>query len=143
MDCYAKSVRSKTMSRVHSKNTTPELLVRKTLYHGGLRYRLHDSALPGKPDLVLAKYKTVVFVNGCFWHRHPGCKHASTPASNFEYWQKKFQGNVARDAEEIHQLECAGWNVVVIWECELKKTGFLKSLPDRVRNNHLGQTART
>ncbi|MDD5596903.1 MAG: very short patch repair endonuclease [Victivallaceae bacterium] len=126
MDCYDMATRSRTMSRVHSKNTKPELYVRRELHKAGFRFRLHNSHLPCKPDIILPKYKTVIFVHGCFWHRHPNCKRATTPATNTEYWQKKFKRNVERDKLGIEQLKNAGWTVCVIWECELvESTKFL------------------
>lgn len=126
MDCYNQATRRKVMQNVHGKDTAPELLVRRMLFRAGFRFRLHDARLPGKPDIILPKYKIVVFVNGCFWHRHPGCKHATMPATNQDYWIKKFQRNVERDADEIRQLESAGWKVFVIWECEIQtQTEFL------------------
>lgn len=109
--------RSWLMSRVKSKNTTPELRVRKVAHALGLRFRLHRSDLPGKPDLVFPKYRTVVFVHGCFWHRHPGCPKTSTPKTSTEMWLAKFKRNMERDAENIAQLSALGWQSVVIWEC--------------------------
>lgn len=113
--------RSWLMSRVASKHTTPELRVRKAVHSLGLRFRLHRKDVPGKPDLTLPKHKTVIFVHGCFWHRHLGCPKASTPKSNVEFWQNKFAANVARDAEVRRRLQEFGWKVVTIWECETKK----------------------
>ncbi len=111
--------RSWLMSRVRSKDTKPEWVLRSALHRLGFRYRLRRKDLPGKPDLVFAKYRTVVFVNGCFWHRHPGCSQATTPKSNVEFWERKFRRNVERDARN-HQVLCEyGWRVVVVWECEL------------------------
>lgn len=108
------------MSLIQSKNTKPEMIVRKYLFNCGLRYRLHDKRLPGKPDLIFPKYKTAVFVNGCFWHRHD-CKYATTPKSNTEFWQIKFQKNVDRDKKNYKELNQIGWRVLIVWECELKK----------------------
>jgi len=108
------------MSAVRNKNTGPEMIVRKAAHRCGLRFRLHDGRLPGRPDLVLRKSMTVVFVNGCFWHRHPGCKRTTTPASNVEFWATKFESNVARDERNYEMLKLLGWNPVVIWECEAK-----------------------
>jgi len=113
--------RSWLMSRVASKHTTPELRVRKAVHSLGLRFRLHRKDVPGKPDLTLPKHKTVIFVHGCFWHRHLGYPKASTPKSNVEFWQNKFAANVARDAEVRRRLQEFGWKVVTIWECETKK----------------------
>lgn len=122
------------MSCVHSKNTKPELRVRKVLHRAGFRFRLSSTALPCKPDIILPKYKTVILVHGCFWHRHPCCKHATMPSSNVDYWEKKFQHNIERDHKEIQQLEDLGWRVIIVWECELKKPGFIESLPSMIRN---------
>ncbi|MDO4708766.1 MAG: very short patch repair endonuclease [Pseudomonadota bacterium] len=118
MDVVDKATRSRMMSGIRSKNTKPELIVRSFLHRAGLRFRLHGN-LPGKPDLVLPKYRAVVFVHGCFWHRHEGCRHAATPTSNALFWQKKFEDNVRRDAAIRKQLEGLGWKVFVVWSCEL------------------------
>ena len=120
-DVHSPETRSYNMSRIHGKDTKPEEKVRKYLFSQGFRYRKNDKRLPGKPDIVLPKYKTVIFVNGCFWHRHKGCKAASTPKSNVEFWKAKFDRNVARDRKEHAELEAAGWHVIVLWECEVKK----------------------
>jgi DNA mismatch endonuclease (patch repair protein) len=107
------------MSRIRSSNTSPELALRRALHALGLRFRLHRKDLPGKPDIVFPRYKTVVFVHGCFWHRHAGCKVATTPKSNTGFWIEKFDRNVARDSRSRELLEAQGWKVVVAWECEL------------------------
>ena len=120
MDTISPERRSEVMSRIRGKDTKPEMLVRRHLHAIGFRYRLHDSKLPGHPDIVLPKWNTVIFVNGCFWHRHEGCKLASTPKSNVEYWESKFRRNVERDKKEREELEKAGWRVIVVWECEAK-----------------------
>lgn len=109
------------MSRIRSKDTSPELAVRKVLFGMGYRYRLHSSKLPGKPDIVLSKYKSVVFVHGCFWHRHPGCRFAYTPKSRLEFWNGKFEANVRRDDHAKRQLKDLGWKQLTIWECETRK----------------------
>ncbi len=119
MDTLTKEKRSWNMSRIRSKDTAPELTVRSLLHRNGFRFRLHVKDLPGKPDIVLPKYKTVIEVRGCFWHRHPGCKIATTPSTNTEFWQKKFAQNVARDKENEEKLKQLGWNVIIIWSCEL------------------------
>ena len=106
------------MSRIRSKDTAPEIRVRSMLHKAGYRFRLHVKDLPGKPDIVLPKYKTVIFVHGCFWHRHKGCSKATTPSTNSEYWKKKFQRNVERDKQDQAELKKLGWKVIVIWECE-------------------------
>jgi DNA mismatch endonuclease, patch repair protein len=115
--------RSALMSLIKSKNTKPEICVRKYFHAKGLRYRLHDKSLPGSPDLVLKKYNSVVFVQGCFWHHHyPGCRSGHIPKTNKEYWIKKINRNQERDQENIEALKRLGWKVFVIWECELKKS---------------------
>lgn len=113
------------MSRIRSKNTKPEVLVRSLLHRMGYRFRLHVSSLPGTPDLVLPKYKTVVFVHGCFWHRHSGCKYSYTPKSRLEFWMRKFEKNIEVDRRAAKELEELGWRVLVIWECELTDTETL------------------
>jgi len=118
-DHLTKKKRSWNMSRIKSKDTKPELIVRSLLHHLGYRFRLHSKKLPGKPDIVLAKYKTVIFVHGCFWHRHKDCPRATTPKSNQEYWKAKFERNVQRFEEVSKQIQAMGWHVMVIWECEL------------------------
>lgn len=133
MDCFSAETRSKTMRSVHSQNTSTEIYVRKVLFSAGLRYRIHVKTLPGKPDIVLPKYKTVIEVRGCFWHRHPGCKEATTPSTHIEFWQKKFDGNVARDKKTEAELTALGWNYIAVWECELKRPGFLESLSAKIR----------
>ena len=135
MDSLSKERRSWNMRRIRSEDTTPEMCVRSALHRAGFRFRLHSSKLPGKPDIILPKYKTVIFVNGCFWHRHPGCKRATMPSSNVDYWQKKFQRTVERDREEVRQLENAGWTVYVIWECEVKEKGFWESFLYQIGGN--------
>lgn len=109
------------MSRISGKDTKPEVLVRKYLFSKGFRYRKNDAKLPGKPDIVLAKYKTVIFVNGCFWHGHKGCRYFVWPKNNAEFWRAKILGNVERDKRTYCQLNKLGWRVIVVWECELKK----------------------
>lgn len=118
-DSLTKAQRSERMSRIRGRNTKPEMVLRKLLHARGFRYRLHCVHLPGKPDLVLARYKAAVFVHGCFWHRHHGCNIATTPKSNTEFWVEKFERNVARDRRDIQALEELGWRVFVIWECGL------------------------
>ena len=119
-DNHTKEIRSMNMSHIKSTNTKPEEKVRKYLFSKGLRYRKNVRTMPGKPDIVLKKYKTVVFVNGCFWHKHD-CGRFVMPASNTEYWEKKINGNVERDKTNTALLEEQGWRVIVIWECQLKK----------------------
>ena len=119
VDFLSPSERSLRMSRIRSKDTVPELALRRELHRLGFRYRLHGASLPGRPDLVLRKYKSVVFVHGCFWHRHDGCKIASIPKSNTEFWLQKFERNIARDRRVCLLLASEGWRVFVVWECEL------------------------
>lgn len=111
--------RSRNMAAIKSKDTKPELAVRSLLHALGYRFRLHRADLPGNPDVVLPRYRTVIFVNGCFWHRHQNCQYASTPKSNAQFWREKFAANVERDRRAIEVLEQAGWRVVVVWECEI------------------------
>ena len=118
--------RSWLMSRVRSKDTTPELRVRQMAHRVGLRFRLHRRELPGKPDLVFPRLRTVIFVHGCFWHRHPGCSKASTPKSRTEFWNSKFVQNERRDVENKKLLKRLGWQVITIWECETKTDQALK-----------------
>ena len=119
-DNHSKEVRSMNMSHIRSKNSKPEELVRKYLFSKGFRYRKNVKALPGCPDIVLPKYKTVIFVNGCFWHKHD-CPRFVWPSSNEEYWRPKIMGNVERDKRNADELQKLGWKVLVVWECELKK----------------------
>ena len=120
--------RSWAMSRVRSKNTSAELRVRSLLHRAGYRYRLHLRGLPGTPDIVLPKYRTAIFVNGCFWHRHPGCPRSSVPKSNTSYWAEKFEQNVNRDKEAMEKLQQEGWAVFTVWECETKNVRTLGNL---------------
>lgn len=120
------------MSRIKGKNTKPEELVRKYLFSQGFRYRKNDKRLPGSPDIVLPKYKTVIFVNGCFWHGHEGCKHFVWPKSNEEFWKNKIETNIARDKKKTQVLEELGWRVIVVWECELKSVKREKTLKDLI-----------
>lgn len=122
MDTLSPAQRSQRMSRIRGSDTAPELSLRKALHRAGFRYRLHVKTLPGKPDLVLPRYGAVVFVHGCFWHRHPACSIATTPKSNTAFWKEKFSRNVARDRRSIEQLRGAGWSVFVVWECEVNTT---------------------
>jgi DNA mismatch endonuclease (patch repair protein) len=133
VDHISNEYRSWNMSRIKSVNTTPEKIVRSALFKAGLRFRLNgkvsikyhpNGKLPGKPDIILAKYSTVLFVHGCFWHHHYGCKRANWPKSNKEYWIPKIKKNMIRDKENINRLRKIGWNVEIIWECETKKKNF-------------------
>jgi DNA mismatch endonuclease, patch repair protein len=128
-DIVDQATRSRMMSGIRGKDTKPELEVRRFLHRLGFRYRIHDKHLPGHPDIVLPRYRTVVFVHGCFWHQHPGCKLAAKPGTNAEFWRDKLRGNVERDARSIQRLSELGWRSVTVWECE---TGDLLTLPDRI-----------
>ena len=119
-DVHSPEQRSFNMSRIRSADTQPEKKVRSILHKAGFRYRLHVKDLPGKPDIVLPKYRTVIFVHGCFWHRHEGCKFAYNPKSRIDFWQKKFRDNVERDLRNAKALDELGWKRLVIWECETK-----------------------
>lgn len=118
--------RSKNMSAIKSKNTKPEVEVRKLLHSMGFRFRLHKKDLPGSPDIVLPKYKTVIFVHGCFWHRHQRCKFASNPKTRVDFWNKKFKDNIERDIKVRKELENLEWNCLIIWECQIKNKTYLK-----------------
>ena len=127
-DMVSPERRSAIMSKIRSRDTKPELRVRKAAHALGLRFRLHRKDLPGTPDLVFPKWRTVVFVHGCFWHRHPGCSKATEPKSRVDFWTAKFAANVERDARMKMALEDAGWKVVVIWECETEKRDELEKI---------------
>ena len=128
------------MSRIRGKNTSPELKVRKALHAAGFRFRVNVRRLPGTPDIVLAKYRTCIFVNGCFWHGHEGCRYYVVPKSNTEFWQTKIERNRERDREDIQKLKEMGWHTVIVWECQLKpaaREASLKSLAytlNRIQN---------
>lgn len=121
MDSITNEKRSWNMSRIKSKDTKIEVLVRRYLFAKGFRFRKNDKRYPGKPDVVLPKYRVVIFVNGCFWHMHLGCKYGRLPKSNTDYWKPKLEKNSENDKQHIKQLQEMGWTVVVLWECELKK----------------------
>lgn len=125
MDAISPEKRSRIMAANKSRNTKPELAVRRILHAMGFRFRLHRKDLPGCPDVVLPKYKTVILINGCFWHQHTGCKLASKPSTRQDFWEAKLSRNVERDSENIAKLTALGWRVIVVWECELKKTSDL------------------
>ncbi len=122
------------MSGIRSRDTKPEIIVRKYLHAAGMRFRLSPANLPGKPDIVLAKYRTVVLVHGCFWHQHAGCRFAARPASNRQFWADKLGANVLRDKRVQRQLRKAGWNVIVVWECQTR-SGKFQTLRDRIARN--------
>ena len=125
--------RSWNMSRIKGKDTKIEVKVRSWLFSKGFRFRKNDRRYPGTPDIVLPKYKTVIFINGCFWHRHEGCRYATIPKTRTEFWQEKFDRNVANDRKHKEELETMGWRVITLWECELKKNSFEETM------NRLGQ----
>jgi DNA mismatch endonuclease (patch repair protein) len=131
-DIVDAATRSRMMSRIRGKNTIPEMLVRRFLHAAGFRYRLHVKDLPGRPDIVLPKYRTVIFVHGCFWHRHPGCRDAVMPTSNTAFWNEKLRGNTARDSRNIAALEAKGWRCAVIWECEVGNPANLVRLSEMI-----------
>lgn len=121
------------MSGILGKNTKPEVLVRRFLHGRGLRFRLHDRRLPGKPDIVLPRWRAAVLVHGCFWHQHPGCRFAYMPSSNTTFWRTKLEGNVDRDRRQILRLRQLGWRVFVLWECEVEDVRKLSRLEHRIR----------
>lgn len=130
MDHLSPSARSANMARVKGKHTSPEILVRKLLHGMGKRFRLHRNDLPGTPDIVMPRHRQVIFVNGCFWHRHEGCRRATMPGTRTEFWEAKFGATVARDARNREALMAGGWGVVVVWECE---TRDLEALAQRLK----------
>lgn len=134
MDTVTKAQRSKNMSHIKNKNTALEIAVRKRLFADGFRYRINYSKLPGHPDIVLPKYHTVIFVNGCFWHRH-NCKRATTPKTNTDYWTQKFERNVQNDEKNYRLLSNLGWHVIVVWECEIKAdlNKLIRSVEDELQ----------
>ncbi len=132
-DIVDRKTRSRMMSGIRGKNTKPELVVRSFLHRSGLRFRLHGRNLPGKPDLVFPKYRAVVHVHGCFWHRHRGCRYAYMPSSNRSFWMEKLTGNAKRDRRIDQQLHGLGWKPITIWECEVGNERALERLADRIR----------
>jgi DNA mismatch endonuclease (patch repair protein) len=126
------------MSRVRGKHTKPEWIVRRAAHARGLRFRLHRKDLPAHPDLVFPKYRVALFVHGCFWHRHPGCAKASMPKSRTEFWQDKFDANVARDARSEAELRALGWRVLTIWECETKRPELLAATLRKISADLVG-----
>ncbi|WP_275099856.1 very short patch repair endonuclease [Sedimenticola hydrogenitrophicus] len=132
--------RSRTMRAVCSRDTTPEMAVRRFLHAAGLRYRLHDRRLPGSPDLVFPSRRIALFVHGCFWHQHPGCAAAKRPRSRLEYWTRKLDGNMERDHRQCAELAAAGWEVIVIWECETRDSSALARLAEDIRSRPLSRS---
>lgn len=136
-DIFSPEVRSSIMSRIRGKDTKPELVLRKALFSLGIRYRLHQKKIKGTPDLVLKKYRTVIFVHGCFWHGHNECRDGHIPKTRSEFWQNKISRNQARDVAYLHHLESQGWNVITVWECEIKKdklAGTIGRVVERLHN---------
>jgi DNA mismatch endonuclease (patch repair protein) len=127
-DVHSKEIRSKNMAAIKGKNTRPEMLVRKFLHANGFRYKLHDKNLPGKPDIVLPRYKTVIFVHGCFWHGHSNCKYYVVPKTRTDWWLNKINGNIANDTKASQALKKIGWKIITIWECNLKPAKVEKTL---------------
>lgn len=139
MDVHSKAVRSYNMSKVKSRDTKLEVKVRKYLFAHGFRYRKNDSRYPGRPDIVLPKYKTAIFVNGCFWHMHAGCEYSCVPKTNSDFWKQKLEQNKQRDERNITQMEDLGWNVMIIWQCELKGSAFesrMDALIKQITDDH-------
>jgi DNA mismatch endonuclease (patch repair protein) len=135
-DVHSKETRSYNMSRIRSTDTKPEMLVRRFLHKNGFRYRLHVKNMPGKPDIVLPKYKTVIFIHGCFWHGHEGCKYYVVPKTRTEWWLNKIGGNITNDANSETILKAAGWNIIKIWECELKKSSLEETCANLLNSLH-------
>jgi DNA mismatch endonuclease (patch repair protein) len=131
-DIWTEEKRSAVMAKIRSKNTKPERLLRSLLFANGLRYRLHRKDLSGKPDIVFQKYRTVLFVHGCFWHFHAACREGRIPASNSSFWQEKLSKNISRDAANQLKLKEAGWKVIVVWECEIEKKMNAENLRELV-----------
>lgn len=127
-DVFTPEERSRVMSKVRGKDTKPEVLVRSLVHRMGFRFRLHNAKLPGKPDIVLKKHRKIIFVHGCFWHQHPGCKHADRPTSNVDYWNRKLDRTIERDKNTMRSLKKNGWKVLIIWECETKNKQELLSV---------------
>ncbi|HAL83407.1 MAG TPA: very short patch repair endonuclease [Mucilaginibacter sp.] len=136
-DVHSKATRSYNMSRIRSKDTKPEMLMRRFLHKNGFRYRLHVKDMPGKPDIVLPKYKTVIFVHGCFWHGHEGCKYYVVPKTRTEWWLNKIGNNITNNANAERLLKAAEWNVIKVWECELKPAKVSETLSNLIIKLHL------
>jgi len=127
-DVHSKAIRSYNMSRIKGKDTKPEMLVRRFLHKNGFRYRLHGKGMPGKPDIVLPKYKTVIFIHGCFWHGHEGCRYYVVPKTRTEWWVNKINGNISKDSRAEAALISQGWTILKIWGCELKSKILIETL---------------
>ena len=128
MDIHSSRIRSKNMAAIKSKNTKPEIIVRSHLYSLGFRYRIHNKSLPGKPDISNKKKKIAIFINGCFWHSHKDCKYAVIPKTRTEWWKKKLNKNKKRDKRNLKKLKSMKWNILVLWECEIKNKKFEKKI---------------
>lgn len=135
IDVHTPEVRSYNMSRIRSVNTKPELIIRRFLFSKGLRYRIHDNRLPGKPDIYLPKYKTVIFVNGCFWHGHENCRYFVMPKTRADWWKSKIEKNKQNDALKHKQLELLEIRVITVWECQIKNITVFSSLLDQIYSN--------
>jgi DNA mismatch endonuclease, patch repair protein len=133
VDTLTKEKRSWNMAKIRSKNTKPEITVRSKLHKAGYRFRLHVEGLPGKPDIVLKKYKTIIFVNGCFWHRHKDCKYAYKPKTRVEFWDQKLNRNIKRQEEVIKELKKLKWNVFIVWECEVGNEKLIRDIFKLIR----------
>jgi DNA mismatch endonuclease (patch repair protein) len=131
-DIVDKDTRSRMMAGIGGRNTKPERLLRSALHTRGFRFRLHARDLPGRPDILLPRYRAAILVHGCFWHRHPGCRYATTPATRPEFWQEKFAGNVRRDVAAVAALRERGWRVAIVWECGLRSAARVEATVDRV-----------
>ena len=137
-DTLTPDMRHLNMAAIHSASTKPELKLRHALWHRGFRYRMNDKRLPGKPDIVLPKYHTVIFIHGCFWHGHHGCKYYTIPKTNTDFWTAKVARNQARDQKVWRELEASGWSVIIVWECELKKDNLeatIARVEDEIKRN--------
>ena len=141
-DTMTPEERSRCMAAIKGKDTKPEMIVRKYLFSRGRRYRVQGKKLPGRPDIVLAKYKTVVFVDGCFWHGHEGCRYFRMPKSNVEFWQSKIERNVARDARNEAELTAMGWRVIRVWECDIRAVAGRQEYLDRLYDRIVGSEPR-
>lgn len=131
-DIFTKKKRSEIMSKISGKETKPEILVRKILFSKGFRYRKNVNKLPGSPDIVLTKYKAVIFINGCFWHGHKNCNKATLPKTNYNFWKNKIEGNIQRDKRNYEQLKKLGWNIIIIWQCELNNREKIEKNIDKL-----------
>ncbi|WP_302984983.1 very short patch repair endonuclease [Bilophila wadsworthia] len=140
-DIVSTETRHRMMAGIRSKNTKPEILVRQWLHRHGYRFRLHRKDIPGTPDVVLPRHQTLIFVHGCFWHHHEGCRYAYTPATRTEWWIAKFEKNRIRDINVMEQLKTSGWHVLVIWECEIKNGSFTSILEKFFRQIEIGNIA--